>query len=41
MFKGWSQTQSLVALSSAESEFCVVLNASAESLGMIAMTKDL
>ena len=39
--KGWSRTQSLVALSSAESELYATLKASAEALGLIAMMRDL
>ena len=38
--KSWSKTQSLIALSSGESEFYAALKASAETLGMIAMLKD-
>lgn len=39
--KGWSKTQSLVALSSGESEMYAALKASAETLGLLAMLKDL
>ena len=40
VIKSWSKTQSLIALSSGESEFYAALKASAESLGLIAMLKD-
>lgn len=39
--KGWSRTQSLVALSSGESELYATLKVAAESLGMLSMMKDL
>ena len=39
--KTWSKTQSLVALSSGESEFYAALKASAETLGMLAIMRDL
>ena len=39
--KSWSKTQSLVALSSGESEFYAALKASAEGLGMLSMLRDL
>ena len=39
--KGWSKTQSLIALSSGESEFYASLKAAAETLGLIAVLKDL
>lgn len=39
--EGWSKTQSLVALSSGESELYATLKAAAETLGMISMMKDL
>ena len=39
--KGWSKTQSLVALSSGESELYATLKASAETLGMLSIMKDL
>ena len=39
--KGRSKTQSLVALSSGESELYVVLKAAAETLGLMSMLKDL
>ena len=39
--KGWSKTQSLIALSSGESELYATLKAVAETLGMISMLKDL
>ena len=38
--KTWSKTQSLIALSSGESEFYAALKASAETLGMLAMLRD-
>ena len=38
--KGWSKTQSLIALSSGESEFYATLKAAAETLGMISLMKD-
>ena len=38
--KGWSKTQSLVALSSSESELYAALKASAEALGRIALLQD-
>ena len=41
LVKGWSKTQSLVALSSAESELYATLRASSETLGLISMAKDL
>ena len=40
-FKGWSKTQSLVALSSGESELYASLKASAETLGLLSMLRDL
>ena len=39
--KGWSKTQSLVALSSGESELYATLKAASETLGMLSMMKDL
>ena len=39
--KGWSKTQTLVALSSGESEPYASLKASAETLGILSMLKDL
>ena len=39
--KGWSKTQSLVALSSGESELYATLKAAAETLGMLSIMKDL
>lgn len=39
--KGWAETQSLIALSSAESELYATLKASAETLGVMAMARDL
>ena len=41
VLKGWSKTQSLVALSSGESELYATLKAAAEALGMPSMLKDL
>ena len=41
IFKGWSKTQSLIALSSGESEFYAALKASAETLGLVSLLKDL
>ena len=38
--KGWSKTQSLIALSSGESELYAALKASAEALGITALLKD-
>ena len=38
--KTWSKTQSLIALSSRESEFYAALKASAETLGMLAIMRD-
>ena len=40
LIKGWSKTQSLVALSSAESELYASFRSSAETLGLISMAKD-
>ena len=39
--KGWSKTQSLIALSSAESELYAALKASAETLGVMSMMSDM
>ena len=39
--KGWSKTQSLIALSSGQSELYATLKAAAEGLGMLAMLNDL
>ena len=39
--KGWSKTQALIALSSGESEIYATLKAAAETLGLLAMTRDL
>ena len=39
--KGWSKTQALIALSSGESELYAALKASAETLGLMALLKDL
>ena len=41
MVKGWSKTQSLIALSSGEFEFYASLKAAAEGLGVLAMLNDL
>ena len=41
LIKGWAKTQSLIALSSAESELYATLKASAETLGIIAMARGL
>ena len=38
--KTWSKTQTLLALSSGESEFYAALKASAEGLGMMSLMKD-
>ena len=38
--KTWSKTQSLIALSSGESEFYAALKASAEALGLLSMLED-
>ena len=38
--KSWSKTQTLIALSSGESELYAALRASAETLGIISMYKD-
>ena len=40
LLKSWSKTQSLIALSSGESEFYGALKAAAEGLGMISILKD-
>ena len=40
LIKGWAKTQSLIALSSAESELYATLRTSAETLGLLAMAKD-
>ncbi len=40
LLKSWIKTQSLVALSSGESEFYAALKASAEGLGLLSMMKD-
>ena len=39
--KGWSNTQSLIALSSGEAEFYAALKSAAETLGFMSMLKDL
>ena len=39
--KTWSRTQSVIALSSAESEFYALIKASAETLGLMTMLKEL
>ena len=41
LLKAWSKTQTLVALSSGESELYATLKASSEGLGMISIAKDL
>ena len=41
VLKGWSKTQSLIALSSGESELYATLRAAAEALGIMAMMKDM
>ena len=41
VIKGWSETQSLIALSSAESEFYAVPKAFAETFGLISMMTDM
>ena len=41
LLKGWSKTQTLVALSSGESELYATLKAASEGLGMISIAKDL
>ena len=41
VLKTWSKTQSLIALSSGESEFYAALKASAETLGMLSIMRDL
>lgn len=41
LVKGWSKTQSLIAFSSAESELYASLRTSSETLGVIAMAKDM
>ena len=41
VLKGWSKTQSLIALSSGESELYATLRAAAEALGIMSMMKDL
>ena len=38
--KGWSKTQTLIALSSGESELYATLKASAETFGIISMMQD-
>ena len=40
LIKGWSKSQSLIALSSAESEVYAALKTSSETLGIISMSKD-
>merc|ERR1711884_788586 len=39
--KSWSKTQTLIALSSGESELYATLKAASEGLGMISVAKDL
>ena len=41
VLKGWSKTQSLIALSSGESELYATLRAAAEALGVMSMLKDM
>ena len=41
LFKGWAKTQSLIALSSAESELYATLRAASETLGMMSMARDM
>ena len=41
LLKGWSKTQTLIALSSGESELYATLKAASEGLGMISIAKDL
>ena len=41
LIKGWAKTQSLIALSSGESEFYATLRTSAETLGEVAMARDM
>ena len=41
VLKTWSKTQSLIALSSGESEFYAALKTSAEALGLMSILKDL
>lgn len=41
LLKGWSKTQTLVALSSGESELYATLKAASEGLGMVSVAKDL
>ena len=41
VLKGWSKTQSLIALSSRESELYATLRAAAEALGVMSMMKDM
>ena len=39
--KGWSKTQALIALSSGEAELYAALKASAETLGLVSLLRDL
>ena len=41
LLKGWAQTQTLVALSSGESELYATLRAASEGMGLLAIAKDL
>ena len=41
LLKGWSKTQTLVALSSGESELYATLKAASEGLGLLSVAKDL
>ena len=41
LLKGWSKTQTLIALSSGESELYATLKAASEGLGIISVAKDL
>ena len=41
LLKGWSKTQTLVALSSGESELYATLKAASEGLGLLYVAKDL
>ena len=39
--KTWSSTQTVIALSSGEAEYCAALRGSSEELGLQAMAKDM
>ena len=41
LIKGWAKTQTLVALSSGESELCATLRAASEGLGLQSIAQDL